>query len=684
MAGDVFVSYSRKDRDRVRPLVQRLQTADLPVWIDERGIDGASLWGQEIVEAIEGCTALILMLSRSSLASDHVLKEVALASEGKKPILPLLLEPVTLPKAFRYHLAGIQQIELFRGDSEERFRAVLRALSRVGCKGGEMSSGAPTTPAPEPREKELFTQDSGAHGRLEPSAASHSRSAPRGDAARLAAHPAPPSVGTQAKPSGAAVRVALLYKRNVQPDERLLKVLETRLREHGHEVFVDRHLTIGVEWPQEIERQIRSADAVIPLLSARSIDSEMLQWELQIANEAAREQHGTPRLLPVRLNDLKAEELVPIVGRLQHATWKGPEDDEGVFDELMGALQRPPTAPAALPPPGGAMPLDCPYYVARPADPQFHAAVARKESIVLIKGARQMGKTSLLARGLQQARKAGFRDIHTDLQSLDPADFESPEALFKALATSLAEGLELDALPHQVWDARQGPSSNFRRYMRRDVLRSIQTHLVWAIDESDRLLECDFGSQVFGLFRTWHNDRALDPTGPWASLTLVIAYATEAHLFIKEVYQSPFNVGLRLTLQDFTLDQVRDLNDRYRGPLRSRAEVERFHRLVGGHPYLVTRGFREMVDQGLTISTLEAEGDRNDGIFGDHLRRMLVVLARNPALCEVVRGVLRGQPCPTEESFYRLWSAGIMAGESAQDLRPRCQLYASYLKRQLP
>ena len=44
---------------------------------------------------------------------------------------------------------------------------------------------------------------------------------------------------------------------------------------------------------------------------------------------------------------------------------------------------------------------------------------------------------------------------------------------------------------------------------------------------------------------------------------MAIAYATEAHLFITDVNQSPFNVGTRLTVEDFTLSQVADLNERY-------------------------------------------------------------------------------------------------------------------------
>jgi hypothetical protein len=105
--------------------------------------------------------------------------------------------------------------------------------------------------------------------------------------------------------------------------------------------------------------------------------------------------------------------------------------------------------------------------------------------------------------------------------------------------------------------------------------------------------------------------------------------------------------------------------------------------LVSGQPYLVRCGLQAMSAGDLGIGELEAAADREDGIFGDHLRRILIMLARNAELMEIVRGVLRGQHCPTADSFYRLRSAGIVAGESARDVRPRCPLYAAYLKRHL-
>jgi len=486
------------------------------------------------------------------------------------------------------------------------------------------------------------------------------------------------------------LRVALLYKRNAEPDVTLLGMLEGHLREQGFRVFVDRHLEVGMKWAEEIDRQVRTSDAIIPLLSEASIRSEMLAHEVQIADEAAQHQQGRPRILPVRVayQGPLPEGLAAILDPLEYAAWASAADDDALCEALTHALRHPPRAAPAVPreqlePPGGAVPLDSQFYVVRPADEEFRAAIARGDSIVLVKGARQMGKTSLLARGLQQAREGGARVVRTDFQKLNARHLETADALFLALADSIAEQLDLDAEPVDLWSDRRGPSENFERFWRRGVLREVSGRVVWGLDEVDRLFTCEFGSEVFGLFRSWHNERALDPEGPWQRLTLAIAYATEAHLFITDVNQSPFNVGTRLALADFTREQVADLNARYGSPLRGAEELARFHGLVGGHPYLVRRGLHEMTVQELDLAAFAAQADRDEGIFGDHLRRILVLLARDPALTDEVRLVLRGEPGLRPESFYRLRSAGVMAGEAAADAQPRSRLYQTYLSRHL-
>jgi DNA-binding winged helix-turn-helix (wHTH) protein len=332
-------------------------------------------------------------------------------------------------------------------------------------------------------------------------------------------------------------------------------------------------------------------------------------------------------------------------------------------------------------PPGGALPLHSPLYISRPADDEFCHAISRGDSIVLVKGARQVGKTSLLARGLEAARMLGATVLLIDFQHFGAAAFESSAKLLAAMAELISYQIELPSQPNEGWNDLLSPSSNFERFLKRHVLGPDEGHFVLALDEVDRLFNHSYASEIFGLFRSWHNLRALNPHGPWNHLTIAIAYATEAHLFISDLHQSPFNVGTRLALGDLTGEQLALLNERYGSPLVDIDQVERFRRLIGGHPYLAQRGLYELYQNKVDLAAIEEFADRDDSPFGDHLSRLLISLAQDQELLEELRSFLLSGSALSNSAFYRLRSAGVLSGETMGEARPRCELYSRYFKR---
>ncbi len=131
---DIFISYSSHDREKAKQLTELLVSAGLSVWIDQSGIEAATSWSKEIVDAIDLCKAFIVMLSPHSIASVNIVKEVSLAAEQKKKILPLDIEPVELPSELRYHLAGLQRTSMSNID------AVIRALGKLGIEATQAPS----------------------------------------------------------------------------------------------------------------------------------------------------------------------------------------------------------------------------------------------------------------------------------------------------------------------------------------------------------------------------------------------------------------------------------------------------------------------------------------------------------------------------------------------------------------
>lgn len=120
---DLFISYSRSDSGLALDLAGRLRDAGLTVWIDQHGIEGATSWSKEIANAIEASTAMLLLLSPSSVESANVAKELAAATMLRKRIVPVQIERVELKGEFLYHLSGLQRVKI------ADFDGIVRAIN---------------------------------------------------------------------------------------------------------------------------------------------------------------------------------------------------------------------------------------------------------------------------------------------------------------------------------------------------------------------------------------------------------------------------------------------------------------------------------------------------------------------------------------------------------------------------
>ncbi len=108
-----------------------------------RDIPMGSSYHEEIVQAIENSRAVLLLFSGAANKSEHVLREVELAAQGKKPIYPLRIDVSEPAGGLKYMLANKQWVE--RKALGNRLVDTIEQLS-----GGRADTAPPKTEANDP------------------------------------------------------------------------------------------------------------------------------------------------------------------------------------------------------------------------------------------------------------------------------------------------------------------------------------------------------------------------------------------------------------------------------------------------------------------------------------------------------------------------------------------------------
>src|SRR5215470_8101981 len=87
---EVFISYSRKDKEFVRRLDDELKRRDREAWVDWEGIPPGDTWEKTIYGAIESTHTFIFVLTPDSIASKVCGREIAHAVANSKRLIPIV------------------------------------------------------------------------------------------------------------------------------------------------------------------------------------------------------------------------------------------------------------------------------------------------------------------------------------------------------------------------------------------------------------------------------------------------------------------------------------------------------------------------------------------------------------------------------------------------------------------
>ena len=132
MTQEIFISHASADASvaaEVRDLLRELGHA---TWIAPDDLVGASSWAEQILAAVGRCHALVVLVSNAGNKSDHVAREVSIAAEAHKPIVPLRLSAVEPDGSLRYLLHLSQWIDIFPPPIADHADRVRKALEGGG------------------------------------------------------------------------------------------------------------------------------------------------------------------------------------------------------------------------------------------------------------------------------------------------------------------------------------------------------------------------------------------------------------------------------------------------------------------------------------------------------------------------------------------------------------------------
>lgn len=240
---------------------------------------------------------------------------------------------------------------------------------------------------------------------------------------------------------------------------------------------------------------------------------------------------------------------------------------------------------------GGTLRANDPSYVTRPADHDLLQQLQAGEFCYVLTP-RQMGKSSLMVRTAQRLRADGTRVAIVDLTRIGGSSSEvTADQWYLGVLTSVRTQLRLATDVQMWWDEHPalGIAQRFITFLHDVLLAECDEPVAILIDEIDSTLNLGFRDDFFAAIRALYNERATDPI--YQRLTFALFGVATPTDLIQDRERTPFNVGRRIDLREFTLDDAQPLHDGLAAsfPVQADAILQCIFDWTNGHPYLTQK-----------------------------------------------------------------------------------------------
>jgi hypothetical protein len=329
--------------------------------------------------------------------------------------------------------------------------------------------------------------------------------------------------------------------------------------------------------------------------------------------------------------------------------------------------------------------IDENYIERPPVETVCYETIVKPGSLLRIKAPKYMGKTSLVNQIVSVAASHQYRSVNLSFELADRRKhFVDLNQFLRWFCLNISRELGLPGELEEYWDEEgMGAKVSCTTYFEEYLLAEDDRPLVLCLDDVDLLFPYpDLYEDFFGLLRSWY-EKARSRRA-WQNLRLVLAHATDVYIRLN-IHQSPFNVGVPVSLPDFTPAQA----DAFANTFQLQASAATLAPLlewVGGHPYLLQLAFSDVMHKPSgALATLLTDIATEAGIYGAHLRELLLNLAQEADLAKALEQVVTAaDPVKLDAiAAYKLQSMGLitLSGNLAES---RCRLYQTYFSERLP
>lgn len=241
---------------------------------------------------------------------------------------------------------------------------------------------------------------------------------------------------------------------------------------------------------------------------------------------------------------------------------------------------------------GGTLKASERCYVPRTADEELLESL-KKGDYCYILTTRQMGKSSLVIRTAKKLKKFNICSAYIDLTAIGKD--VALESWYLGQIKRIIKAVCKD-FKYMDWWKENASFSEVDRYvtfLSEVLLQQISSPVIIFIDEIEYTLNLPYTDDFFAAIRSLYNQRANEPE--LNKLTFVLLGVASPSDLIKAVDRTPFNIGKRIELNDFTWEEALPLAAGLAPDTEIACKLlERIIYWTGGHPYITQKACSEL------------------------------------------------------------------------------------------